>query len=197
LPAAAASEDVKDKSPYTPVEFAPRIRSNAFGELPSKGSILMKHAPVLVDLQHPELFDVVCLSEAHLGEMDMDDIVKIVEKVDSAKARTNDAKPFIVDLQGNRLMPTQRVTENLIRIINLKHVSFVNISVNPIASLDGMEFFSRLNPDKELPKLIFVPEHWLAAQTFMALFDCKDEKRKSEIMTAVLGAHRSYYKVRV
>jgi hypothetical protein len=103
--------------------------------------------------------------------------------------------PFIVDLHGNRFNLTNNVLDGLEKIIKCASVLFVDISVNPIASVDGKALFNKLAPDDRLlGKLIYIPEPWLAESNWMILFDTNSEEDEERIRKVVLQAHSAYYK---
>jgi len=97
-----------------------------------------------------------------------------------------------VDLSNNRLFATPQDQADFFQqmngLLSRGGLSFCDITINLLASIDFKEYFVSC---LHLDKLIFVPEHWLEAGHWKAMFD--DDERKCQIVEV---AHRRYYTYR-
>eukprot|EP00047_Mylnosiga_fluctuans_P010291 m.15673 g.15673 ORF g.15673 m.15673 type:complete len:268 (-) comp3054_c0_seq1:98-901(-) len=125
-------------------------------------------------------------SSNNLLDLDMEHITHFVEQMLPACE--------IIDLSNNRFhgYPLRETLDiPLLRLLNISHVHFVDITINGVATVDRVDFFQFLATQQVLlSKLIFVPESWIAAGHWRRLFtSCS-----SEVVEGVERSHRLYYK---
>jgi hypothetical protein len=113
-----------------------------------------KTIPMIVDeIDRPVEF--LDLSDNSLMDADMTEIKKLVEKI----------RPTVVNLAGNRFHGYDQtyqaeVDQALKDILAIEDVKFVDITCNPIASIDRSDLFDTFT-EKDFQKLVWVPQHYL------------------------------------
>jgi len=130
----------------------------AFSRIPGKRSASEMVMALEEEKRDCNAITFVDLSRNSLFVTDLKHVLALVEKLPNCE---------VIDLSNNRLrvppLTDQLVAGLLIRLLHRPSVKFVDISLNAIASLDGIPMFEVLScyPDL-LKKLVWVPESHLS-----------------------------------
>eukprot|EP00298_Acanthocystis_sp_HF-20_P011229 c1928_g1_i1.p1 GENE.c1928_g1_i1~~c1928_g1_i1.p1 ORF type:complete len:289 (-),score=65.62 c1928_g1_i1:75-914(-) len=150
-------------------------------------------------------FQRLDLSWCTLFDSDFVYILQICEQVPSIK---------ILELQGNRFNRSDKkssqvddkkssqvddkksslVDNILIKILEMNNIKFLNISGNPIATVDHIDLFAKFE-EKHFKKLIFIPEFsWIIAGNWKAMIK-KHPKYSEQLEDIIIEAHKKYFQI--
>jgi len=126
-------------------------------------------------------YDVVNFSGNHLLDDDLPEIAKAISKWN----------PKIVNLSNNRfhgydMRYRKEVDKALQDILAVSSVKYVDITANPLASVDRKDLFNLLNKE-QLKKLIWIPKNWINGGNWKVMIDNKSFHPEIE------KTHKEYY----
>jgi len=92
-----------------------------------------------------------------------------------------------IDLSYNRfgVSNPEMATKAIIDILGHTNLKFLDITVNPIASVDHREFFMKL--ENQFERLIFIPKQWIAGKSWFIMVP-------GDWQELVRRTHTEYYK---
>jgi len=165
----------------------------------SLSSVLQNSASVFVVSELParlakKLADVPLQSSA-VFSLDLSCNVLFAEDMGKVYTAVQNTACKTLDLSKNRIFAStqaefDKLSIALIGILELKQLRFCDITINPIASIDSQDFFVQL-ADKQLEKLIFIPEHWLSAGHWKVMLQFDPDR-----CAMVMKRHTAYYRYR-
>jgi len=159
--------------------FSGRVISSRFASV-ARDRIPMSNLDAL-NIQNLDKVLVLDFSECELWDCDMQYVFRLASK---CTACTH------VNLSDNRFY--QSALDDALRsLLNLSSILYVDITINPLASVDRIDFFKTLD-SSQLRKLIFIPAAWLQGEGWRVMIR-EQVSADSTLVQAVMTTHQKYY----
>jgi hypothetical protein len=141
--------------------------------------------------QDIETLTGVAMAKNSLLDVDMRFVLKTAKAI--ADKRPQDSAPFWVMLTLNRFHGYDKDTredfdQNLIALLSIPQISFVDLTMNPFSSVDRRDFFSTVD-SALLMKLIWIPQPWVAGGGWKNVVS----NRASSEQDPIAEVHNRYY----
>jgi hypothetical protein len=141
--------------------------------------------------QDIETLTGVAMAKNGLLDFDIPFVLKTVKAI--ADKRPQDSAPFWMMLTLNQFHGYDKDTredfdQNLIALLSIPQISFVDLTMNPFSSVDRRDFFSTVN-SALLMKLIWIPQPWVAGGGWKNIVS----NRASSEQDSIAEVHKRYY----
>lgn len=182
-----------EPNPYAPARSTPSSKllpnksSDSVLDLkqrlyPTKFASLDSTKPTLSSVKIPSrVFTGLDVSENNLMDDDIPLLRKLLDSLPQCK---------YVNLSRNRIYGKGEpalVNDPLKEILATKDIVWVDITVNPLASIDRVDFFASLS-EGQLKKLIWIPSTWLAGNAWHQVLG-----NQQQLIDLVQSTHEAYY----